>query len=90
MKIKFIQKPKGRDYNVGDVVDFNGPVEESYATKFLNRGWAEPADDEAATHVEKTAADAEAAAARDAKANADYKAAVKTGKRGPKSGAAKK
>lgn len=41
MKIRFIQSPKGRDFKVGDVVDFNGAVDEGYARKYIARGWAE-------------------------------------------------
>lgn len=85
MKIKFVQKPIGRpEYNIGDVVEFNGPVEESYARKFLARGWAEPADKDSKSHVEKTAAEAEETAVREAKERAAYKTAVEAGQRGPK------
>ncbi len=41
MKIKFNVAPKARDYKVGDVVEFNGPIPEGYARKYINRGWAE-------------------------------------------------
>lgn len=41
MKIKFVQRPSGgRDYEVGEEVEFAGRVEEGYAQKFIDRGWA--------------------------------------------------
>jgi hypothetical protein len=40
MKIKFIEAPKGRDFKVGDIVELNGPLNEGYARKYINRGWA--------------------------------------------------
>lgn len=40
MRVRFIEAPKARDYRVGDVVDFDGPIPETYARKFINRGWA--------------------------------------------------
>ncbi len=41
MKIKFTEAPKGRDHKIGDVVEFNGPIPEGYARKYIARGWAE-------------------------------------------------
>ncbi len=42
MKIKFVQRPGGgRDFKVGDEADFNGRIEEGYARKYIDRGWAE-------------------------------------------------
>ncbi len=41
MKIKFIESPKGRDYKIGEEVDFVGHIQEAYARKFIDRGWAE-------------------------------------------------
>lgn len=64
MKIKFLQSPKGRpEYQKGETHDFNGPVEESYARKFIDRGWAEPAD-RAAEKAAKEDQDAKVAAAK--------------------------
>lgn len=41
MKIKFTESPKGRpEYKEGDVVDFNGPVAQTYAHKFVRQGVA--------------------------------------------------
>lgn len=40
MRIRFTEAPEGRDYKVGQVVEFKGPVEETYARKFIQRGWA--------------------------------------------------
>ncbi len=46
MRIRFIEVPIGRDYKVGQVVEFNGAVEQTYARKFITRGWAvDVADD---------------------------------------------
>jgi len=41
MKLRFIEAPKGRDFKVGDVVEFNTSIEHSYARKYIARGWAE-------------------------------------------------
>ena len=40
MKIKFIERPPARDYKVGDIVEFSGPIAEGYARKYILRGWA--------------------------------------------------
>jgi hypothetical protein len=41
MKVKFIESPNGRkEYEVGDVVEFVGFVEETYARKYIDREWA--------------------------------------------------
>jgi hypothetical protein len=40
MKLKFTQKPKGRSYKVGDIVEFKSDVEMTYAHKYIARGWA--------------------------------------------------
>jgi hypothetical protein len=46
MKIKFLQSPNGRkQYSAGDVVEFVGPVEETYARKYIEREWAALADE---------------------------------------------
>lgn len=46
MRIRFTEQPPGRDYKVGAEVEFRGFVEESYARKFISRGWAvDVADD---------------------------------------------
>lgn len=48
MKIRFVQEHKvqqgdgrGPHYKVGDVVEFNGMVGESYGRKYVARGYAE-------------------------------------------------
>lgn len=48
MKIKFKQRHavvqgdgRGPVYNAGDVVSFDGPVNETYARKYIARGYAE-------------------------------------------------
>ncbi len=41
MKIKFTEAPNGREFKVGDVVEFKGSIPEGYARKYINRGWAE-------------------------------------------------
>jgi hypothetical protein len=57
MKLRFIEKVKGRDWKVGETRDFNekDPVEMSYATKYVSRGWAEKV--EAPAPAPKAAAD---------------------------------
>jgi hypothetical protein len=41
MKLRFIQRALGRpEYQVGKIYDFNGQVEEGYAAKYIDRGWA--------------------------------------------------
>lgn len=76
MKIKFIEAPKGRPYKAGDIVEFNGGVEEGYARKYIDRGWAEFYDEAAIKEAERQAAAAKAAddAAAKAKASAVDKA----------------
>lgn len=76
MKIKFIQAPKGRDYKVGETVDFKGPVEQTYAMKFIQRGWAEPVDEAAIKASEKAAREAQEKIEGEARAAADAKAKV--------------
>ena len=84
MKIKFVKTALGRpEYSVGETYEFNGPIEEGYARKFLDREWAVPADKPAKDHVEQKAEVDEAAATREAKENAAYAAQVKAGERGP-------
>ncbi len=48
MKIEFVQTAKGRDFKVGDIVEFKGMVEEGYAQKYIARGWARLVDAAAA------------------------------------------
>lgn len=68
MKIKMLETPKGRaEYEKGQTYDFNGPVEEGYARKFIARGWAEPVDKAA----EKAALEDQERAAAEAKAQAE-------------------
>lgn len=41
MKIKFVEVAKGgRDFKKGDEVEFVGRIEEGYARKYIDRGWA--------------------------------------------------
>jgi hypothetical protein len=66
MKIKFIARPLGGrpEYKIGDTVEFNGKVEEAYAQKYIDRGWAEDVSEKvSASTVETTEADEAAAAA---------------------------
>jgi ribosomal protein L9 len=85
MKIKFVKTAPGRpEYSLGETYEFTGPLEESYARKYMDRGWAVAADTPAKDHVERKTADAEAMAAREAKEKAEYKAKVEAGERGPK------
>ena len=88
MKIRFLLQPKGRsEYKAGDVVDFRGKVEEGYARKYIERGWAERADkpkaavDDAEAKIAddkaKAEAEAKAKADADAKAKADAEAKAK-------------
>jgi hypothetical protein len=58
MKIKFVKghKPKGHaedipDYKMGEVYDFNGPVAEGYARKYIERGYAVAHKDEFVARV---------------------------------------
>lgn len=41
MRLKFLTAAPGRDFKPGETRDFNGPVEEGYARKYIDRGWAE-------------------------------------------------
>lgn len=83
MKIEFTQAPKGRDYKVGDVVDFDGSVEETYARKFIARGWAKPVDSAAKQAKDKMETEAKQTQTTEAADKAKYKTAVETGQRGP-------
>jgi hypothetical protein len=51
MKVKFTEAPHGRHYKVGEVHDFHGPVAETYARKYIARGWAVEHKDEPAPKV---------------------------------------
>ncbi|XUM25122.1 hypothetical protein ACRAVF_33855 (plasmid) [Bradyrhizobium oligotrophicum S58] len=79
MKIKFLVEPKGRsEYKAGAVVDFRGKVEEGYARKYIERGWAERIDRskpavDAEADVKATADQAKDDAEAKAKADADAK-----------------
>jgi len=85
VKIRFLLQPKGRsEYKAGDVVDFRGKVEEGYARKYIERGWAERADKpkaavdaDAEAKIADDRAKAEAKADADAKAKADAEAKAK-------------
>lgn len=84
MKITMLATPKGRpEFKKGETYDFNGAVEESYARKFIARGWAEPADKSAEKAAredrERKEAEARAAAEQAAKekAEAEEKARAK-------------
>lgn len=61
MKIKFTESPKGREYKKGDEVDFVGSIEEGYARKYVDRGWAEEVKAKVVPTEEEKAYDAEAA-----------------------------
>ena len=75
MKIKFTTSPKGRpEFKAGDILDFKGPVPETYANKFIARGWAEPYDDAAIKATEKARAKADADAQAEAAAREKEKA----------------
>lgn len=65
MKIKFIARPLGRpEYKIGDEIEFNGPIDEGYARKYIARGWAEDISPKVSVaEVESTEADDAAAAA---------------------------
>jgi membrane protein involved in colicin uptake len=84
MRIKFIKAleikqgdGKGPKYAADEIVNFNGPVEETYARKYVRRGYAVEFDEKA---ERKARAEAEAklradeAAAAKARAEADAKA----------------
>ncbi|WP_158671931.1 hypothetical protein [Bradyrhizobium guangdongense] len=72
MKIKFIEQhiirgqTRAEDvvYAKGQVVDFKGKVEETYARKYIDRGWAEPYDEAAERARARAESDAAKAAAR--------------------------
>lgn len=87
MKIKMIETPKGRpEYKAGETYEFNGPLEEGYARKFVARGWAEPVDGsakEAAREDNQTRATATAAEAQFRNENREkIKAATNTPRHG--------
>lgn len=66
MKIRFVEAPKGgRDYKAGDEAEFVGRVEEGYAQKYIDRGWAVDISPKIAeSTAEEIEADAAAEAAR--------------------------
>ena len=91
MKIEFVQAPKGRDFKVGDVVDFKGQVEEDYAQKYIQRGWARPVDDAAADTATTAAAQVTAVVPADTQAADDVAAkaaAIGKARRGNRPGEA--
>lgn len=73
MKIKFIEAPKGRDYKAGQIVEFTGPVETTYAMKYVARGWAEPYDEAAIKAAERAQREAQVKADEEARAAAKAK-----------------
>jgi len=79
MKVKMLVTPPGgrREYNQGETFD----IEESYAKKFIERGWAEPADRAAERAAkeerERIAAENKARAEQAAKDRADAEARAK-------------
>lgn len=82
MKIKFLISPKGRpEYKKGESYDFNGPIEEGYARKFIDKGWAEPVDKAAERaakeDADKKAAEEKAKVEQDAKDKADTVARIR-------------
>ncbi|MCP1832826.1 hypothetical protein [Bradyrhizobium sp. USDA 4545] len=80
MKIKMLETPKGRpEFQKGQTYEFkDGTSEESYARKFIARGWAEPVDKAAEKAAredqERAAAEAKAAAEQAAKDKAEAEA----------------
>lgn len=64
MKIRFTTAPKGRDYKVDQVVDFKGKIEEGYARKYIDRGWAVEIDEAAERRDRARAAEQAKLAAR--------------------------
>ncbi|MCA0032748.1 hypothetical protein [Mesorhizobium sp. B263B2A] len=72
MKIKFTARPLGGrpEYKIGDEVEFNGRVEEAYAQKYIDRGWAEDISPKVSvaeaetSEADEAAAEAAAEAAR--------------------------
>ncbi len=82
MKIRMLATPKGRaEYQKGEVYDFNGAIEEGYALKFIDRGWAEPADkaarEAAREEQERREAQAKARTEQDARDKAEAEARLK-------------
>jgi parvulin-like peptidyl-prolyl isomerase len=86
MKIKFLRsyQPKqgdgqGPKYTAGQVVNFKGPVEETYAAKYVRLGLAEEFDETAARAADRKIKDEEDAKAEaDTKAKADAEAKAKS------------
>lgn len=66
MKIKFLAKPPGTDYEIGQVAEFKTWVELTYAEKYLREEWAE-----VVTAERQIAAEAPAAAEDNAPPTAD-------------------
>lgn len=64
MKIRFNCAPKGRDYKAGEVVEFKGRIEETYARKYIARGWAAEVDEAAERRERALAAERAKLAAR--------------------------
>lgn len=64
MKVRFKEAPKGRDFKVGQVVEFKGAVDETYARKYIARGWAEEVDEAAERRATAQAEQAAKLAAR--------------------------
>lgn len=64
MKIRFVKTPEGgrkADFKVGDELDLVGPINEGYARKYIDRGWAEEVKPEpVAASAEEKAYEAEA------------------------------
>lgn len=54
MKVRIIELSKGRDFKVGDILEFNTPVELTYARSYIDNGWA-VAIDEAAERAQAEA-----------------------------------
>lgn len=51
MKIKFFEKPPGTEYEAGQVAEFNGWLELTYANRYINDGYAEEITDQADDQV---------------------------------------
>lgn len=67
MKIKFFEKPPGTEYEAGQVCEFTGWLQLTYANRYINDGYAEeipePVADQAAEQP-KTQLDLTAPAAK--------------------------
>lgn len=89
MKVRMLETPKGRlQYLKGETYEFNGPIEEGYARKFIARGWAEPADkaakDAAREDQDRISAETRARLEQEAKDKADAETKAKANQQQPR------